>query len=232
MATREPHRPSHLSEIAKACLQAVAEAGLGQLISIGGGVGLLHYHDYRPTHDVDAWWQPSTTSAQQTQLLTIIEKTLREFGAVRRREWGDVISLELIRENRTAFSFQIAHRSTQLETAVPAPWTAIWLDSFADLVASKMVALVERGAPRDFRDIYVICQENLISPADCWALWRKRQRLSGSDTDIDRATLAIETHLARIARHRPLERISDEEQRAAAAAVRNWFQQEFLDAAR
>jgi hypothetical protein len=25
-------------------------------------LGLLHYLDYRPTHDVDAWWVPEATS--------------------------------------------------------------------------------------------------------------------------------------------------------------------------
>jgi predicted nucleotidyltransferase component of viral defense system len=30
------------------------------------------------------------------------------------------------------------------------------IDSFGDLVASKMVALVERGAPRDFFDIFTL----------------------------------------------------------------------------
>ena len=104
------------------------------------------------------------------------------------------------------------------------------LDSFPDLVASKMVALVERGAPRDFRDVHALCQAGLTTPHECWTFWQRRQQLAGSDTDTDRARLAVETHLTRIAQHRPLDRIADSRQRVEAAQVRAWFAQEFLDA--
>jgi hypothetical protein len=107
---------------------------------------------------------------------------------------------------------------------------AILLDSFVDLIASKMVALVERGAPRDFRDIYEVCQAQLTAPMECWQWWEQRQLLSGSDADHYRARLAVETHLARIAQHRPLEHINEPSQRQAAQQVRRWFLTEFLDA--
>ena len=93
-----------------------------------------------------------------------------------------------------------------------------------------MVALVERGAPRDFRDIYALCQSGLVTPARCWSLWRQRQQLSASDSDAVRARLAIETHLARIAQHRPLDQIDDPPQREQAGRLRAWFVEEFLDA--
>jgi hypothetical protein len=97
-------------------------------------------------------------------------------------------------------------------------------------MASKMVALVERGAPRDFRDIYALCHSGLTTPKRCWQVWRQRQQLAGSDTDFHRARLAIETHLTRIALHRPLDEIPDADQRAEAERVRTWFGEEFLDA--
>ena len=104
------------------------------------------------------------------------------------------------------------------------------LDSLADLVASKMVALVERGAPRDFRDIYAVCQADLVSARECWALWRRRQTAAGSDVDPGRARLAVETHLARIAQHRRIEQIADPSERGEAERVRAWFAREFLNA--
>lgn len=55
-------------------------------------------------------------------------------------------------------SIQIANRTARLEYPIPAGWINVPLDTLADLVASKMVALVERGAPRDFLDIFQICQ--------------------------------------------------------------------------
>jgi hypothetical protein len=103
------------------------------------------------------------------------------------------------------------------------------VDSLQDIVASKMVALVERGAPRDFRDIYAVCQAGLVTPWECWQLWEQRQRLSGSDTDDARARLAVETHLRRIALHRPLKGIADVAQREAAQRVRQWFTEVLLN---
>jgi len=110
------------------------------------------------------------------------------------------------------------------------PWSEVALDSLPDLVASKIFALVEYGAPRDFRDLYVLCQAGLMSPRDCWQLWRERQQEAGNDTDPFRARLAVETHLARIAVHRPLNGISDLDRRAEAERVRSWFKEEFLHA--
>jgi predicted nucleotidyltransferase component of viral defense system len=219
-----------MSDYAVACLQALAVCGLGEKFSLGGALGLLHYLDYRPTHDVDAWWVASATAEDQRQVIQTIEATLQPLGTVQTRAWGEVISVELMREGKTVFSFQVARRSVQLEPSALVSWTDVLLDSFADLLASKMVALVERGAPRDVRDIYAVCQAGLATPRQCWVLWRRRQQLAGSDTDPARARLAVETHLARIAQHRPLSEIGDSTKRAEADHVRRWLTEEFLDA--
>lgn len=226
----QPRRPRHLSNFADACLQALASLGVGDRISVGGALGLLHYLDYRSTHDVDAWWVLSATIQDRGQVIKIVEDTLRPFGQLRKRAWGDVVSIELLHEDKTVFSFQIAQRTAQLLPSVSAKWTDVLLDSFPDLVASKMVALVERGAPRDFRDIYSVCQAALTDPTQCWQWWKDRQGLAGSDVDAARARLAVETHLSRIEKHRPLAQISDPDQRADAERVRIWFNTEFLNA--
>jgi hypothetical protein len=69
-----------------------------------------------------------------------------------------------------------------------------------------------------------------VTAKECWQLWKERQHRAGSDADPHRARLAVETHLARIAQHRPLASIDEPEQQAAAANLRSWFTQEFLDA--
>lgn len=226
----EPVRPSHLSEYAEKTLAALAAAGLGHAISVGGALGLLHYLDYRTTHDVDAWWTSEALPEDRERVLATVEAALRHFGEVRTRKWGEVVSLELKKDGKTVFSFQIASRSVQLQPPTTLPWSDVALDSLPDLVASKMVALVERGAPRDFRDIYVVCHAGLMAPADCWRLWSQRQLAAGSDSDPNRARLAVETHLTRISQHRPLEAIADPDQRAEAEAVRSWFTEELLHA--
>jgi len=228
MKNIQPRQPSHLSPYTRACLDGLVKENLANRISLGGAFGLFHYVDYRPTHDVDAWWSESLTEGEKQAVIQALERTLSDFGNVRVRAWGDVVSVELSQEGKTVFSFQIAARTMRLEEPVQAGWIDVPLDSLSDLVASKMMALVERGAPRDFLDIYTLCQAGLLSIGECWALWRRRQTLSGSDADFSRARLAIETHLERIALHRPLENITDVQQREQAWKLRNWFLSEFL----
>ena len=198
---------------------------------MGGAFGLLHYLDYRPTHDVDARWSGDATPPQRKRVVEVVSDALAAHGEIREREWGEVVSVELLRERRTVFSFQIAERSAQLKDSVPAGWTDVQLDSLDDVIASKMAALVERGAPRDYRDIYAVCEAEIVSAEACWRLWRMRGERAGGSTSVARAKLAVTTHLKRIEEHRPLDSIADERQRFAAEKTRNWFSGAFLNAA-
>jgi hypothetical protein len=221
--------PSAVPPHARSCLDAIAAAGLGSVISIGGAFGLSHYLEYRTTHDVDAWWTETATPDVRRRLVVIIEEELRRSGSVRTRSWGEVTSIELSEGGRTVFSVQIADRSGRLKPLEHGPWPGgILLDSLDDLVASKMVALVERGAPRDFRDIHAVCGAGLVDPPGCWRLWASRLAASGEQADPRRARLAIRSHLARIEAARPLEGIADTGQREHAAHVRSWIKQELL----
>ena len=228
MKSITPKQPAHLSMYAKVCLEALVDAGLAKLISLGGAFGLFHYHDYRPTHDVDAWWNEDVTEAKKQEVVQVLHSTLERFGSVRVRAWGDLTSIELSQDGKTVFSFQIAFRSLRLEDLNAAGWIDVPLDSFEDLVSTKMNALVQRGAPRDFKDIYTICVADLITIEECWQLWHKRQELLGNEHDDPKARLAIESHLKRIALQRPLDQFKDDEERAYAKNVREWFVNSFL----
>lgn len=230
MKNIQPQQPASLTPYARACLDALVNANLAKHISLGGAFGLFHYLDYRSTHDVVAWWSDTVTEQERQSVVDVLESALFEFGKVKTRSWGDVISVELLQEGKTIFSFQVAARSSRIQESISAGWIDVPLDSLADLVASKMVALVERGAPRDFLDIYSICKAGLLSANECWSLWAKRQDISGSDVDVSRACLAIETHLERISLHRPLEKIANENERQQARQSREWFSEIFLKA--
>jgi len=80
------------------------------------------------------------------------------------------------------------------------------------------------------RDIYMLSNSGLTTARECWQLWAERQQKAGSHADKQRALLAVQTHLARVARHRPLETITAA-QRDEATRVRSWFAEVFLDAA-
>lgn len=230
MKNIQPRQPAQLSPYAKTCLDALVKADLARHISLGGAFGLFHYLDFRSTHDVDAWWSDSATESQRQSVVNTLQISLSKLGRVSVRSWGDVVSVELLKEDKTVFSFQIAARSARIQESIPAGWIDVPLDSLPDLVASKMVALVERGAPRDFLDIYSICQAGLLTVDECWSLWRKRQDISHIDSSASRARLAIETHLERIALHRPLNEIADATGREQARKVRKWFADIFLKA--
>lgn len=225
-----PRRPSHVPDPAEKTLEAIAAARLGDKISVGGAFGLLHYLDYRSTHDVDAWWAESATAKDREDVVTVVQQALTPFGEVKTRSWGEVVSVDLRVEGKTTFSFQIADRSARLSPPTRLPWVDVALDALEDLIASKMVALVERGTPRDFRDIYMVCRAGMATATDCWRLWGERQMGAGSGPDRQRANLAIETHLARIRQHHPLEGIADTEQRSGAERLRRWYVEELLHA--
>ena len=225
----QPQIPANASPYARRCLEAIAAAGLGSSISIGGAFGLSHYLEYRTTHDVDAWWTDVATPDIRGKLVGVVEEALRTAGSVRTRSWGEVTSIDLARDGRTVFSFQVAARSGLLNAPRTGPWPGgVLLDSLEDLVASKMVALVERGIPRDFRDIHALCQAGLADPSGCWRLWEARLLASGERVDPSRARLAIRSHLARIEAARPLEAIAEADQRAQAGQVRAWLKRELL----
>jgi hypothetical protein len=230
-ASRPPRKPKNLSEHALLCLDALSQSGLTDKLSLGGAIGLMHYFEYRSTHDVDAWWSPSVTQSERRVITTLLEATLAPLGEVRTRMWSDVTSVELRREGKTVFSFQIAERSVLLGKPQLSPWPGILLDDLPDLVASKMTALVERGAPRDFLDIYHLCQQGMMTPERCWALWHARQVEVEGEADQSRALLAVQLHLERIETHRPLLQINDPNERESADRLRRWFREEFLNAA-
>jgi hypothetical protein len=164
----QPKRPGLTTKYAAQCLDALAVSPLSEKISLGGGFGLMHYFEYRATWDIDAWWEPETTHEEREQIIQLLSHALNPYGKVSTRTWGEVVSIELQTDNAKVFSFQIAHRSARLKPAQQSPWQGVKVDSLDDLIASKMTALVERGAPRDFLDIYTLCQNSIVTAVQCW----------------------------------------------------------------
>jgi hypothetical protein len=202
----------------------------GGLDSIGGAFGMAHYFEYRSTHDVHAWWMDHVSPAQRIRVAETLADALKPYGLVRTRSWGDVVSVELRSGEGAGFSFQIAERTARLGDPRASSWPGILVDAFDDLVASKMVALIERGAPRDFLDIYTLAASGRYAPETAWRLCRERHEASGADDERERARLAVQTHMARIELARPLDEIADPEDRLAASRLRAWFVAVFLHA--
>lgn len=91
-----------------------------------------------------------------------------------------------------------------------------------------MSALVERGIPRDFLDIFELCKQELCTVQQCWQLWQEREKKRGVEKpEVSSAVSAVFVHLKRIEQMRPLHTISDEQERNQANEVRQWFKNEF-----
>jgi predicted nucleotidyltransferase component of viral defense system len=100
------------------------------------------------------------------------------------------------------------------------------IETLRDNVASKMVALVERGAPRDLRDVYELCTRELLTIDECWQLWREKTSRRDDREGRDKVLF----HVARLELQRPLERIASPHERESAATLRQWFTRRFCAA--
>lgn len=214
-----------LDDLAEEILSRLAQYDEASEIVLGGYFALQQYIDYRETHDIDAWWRSQASSSVEERIRTVMEEVGAVHGMhVRERRFGDTASFELLEGNKKRFSFQISLRSVTLEEPLLSAWPPIHIESVRENVASKMNALVNRGAPRDFLDIRRVCTEGLVSVALCWELWQQKNRAG----EIDSAKQNILLHLKRLEARRPIDQIMDSGERAEADELRGWFRRTFL----
>jgi hypothetical protein len=219
-----PERPKEIDPLAEAILARLQSHPVARFIVLGGYFALKHYHDYRITHDVDAWWAEDSRDSDREEvrgaLQAVIVPVAGERGlTLNQRRFGDTESWELLRAGAKVFSFQIASRTVRLEPPVPSPWPPLLIETFADNVASKMNALVQRGAPRDFTDIRQLVTAGHLTPEECWDLWKRKN----PDLDSVDARLEVGRHLHELELRRPLETLIDLAQREQARQTRAWF---------
>jgi hypothetical protein len=219
----EPRKPEHTDPFAEAFLRRLGSRPEAAEFVLGGYFALKHYLDYRETGDIDAWWLSRLEPAALDAARAAFADTAAEFGyAVRERAWAETVSLEALHGTRRIFSFQVAVRTVALKPPVPSPWGGFPIETLDDNVASKMVALVQRGAPRDFIDIKHIVDAGLLTAERCWELWAAKD----PGADIDQARLEVEIHLQTIEARMPLDSLPAE-RRDAAARLRAWYHDEF-----
>lgn len=219
-----PTPPSRLGPFAREVLEFLAGHDEAAEIVIGGGIALAHYVDYRETFDLDAWWAEAPTAATNALLDEAMRTVATRHGLTcARRAWGETVSLELLDGARKVFSLQIAPRDRYLDATLEAAWPPVRIETLRDNVASKMTALVERGAPRDLRDIHELCRRGLVTDAECWQLYEQK---NAGQTARDAAAKVLHS-LERLETQRPLPGIADDQQREEAATVRRWYREVF-----
>lgn len=220
-----PTRPSDLDPLTEAILDRLRQYPETQAIVLGGYLALKHYLDYRTTHDIDAWWATDAGPEVREEALACVRQAVdavaREHGLdTAERRWGDLVSIELRRpaDNHAVFSVQIATRTRELASPQASPWAPVRIETLADNLGSKMTALVDRGAPRDFSDIYEAVKNNLATVEDLWSLWRRKN----PDLDMDAARAQVLRHLAALEARRPLTHVPVA-QNERASRVRAWI---------
>jgi hypothetical protein len=214
-----------IHRLAQVILEQLAPFPESGEIVLGGYFALRQYVDYRPTHDIDAWWKTRAVPATESAIRTVMERlALAEGIELRERRFGETLSFELHRAGRKHFSFQIAVRSVQLDPPVPSPWSPILMETLADNIGAKMNALVERGAARDFTDIRQAVTSGLCTIQESWNLWKRKN----PDESTESAKRKVLIHLTALEARRPLESISEPQERQRAKETREWFRHQFL----
>lgn len=220
-------KPRQLDPLADRVLTLLSSDPEARQIVLGEYFALQQYVDYRMTHDVDAWWAGRADPAVEAAIGRAMLQAAAEQGMdLSTRRFGETVSFELSRDGVRRFSFRIATRSVALEQAGPSAWLPIRIETLADNIGSKMNALVNRGAPRDFMDIKAIIDAGLATDARCWELWLAKN--PGASQVAGRQNVLL--HLAGLEARRPLETIADPEARARARALRQFFMTVFAKA--
>lgn len=224
----EPVMPQIIDPTRAKILTRLQRNPEARTVVLGGFFALSHYlpaEYHRETNDVDAWWLQTSSQEQRQATLTVLRTVMRSVGKesgadLKERQHSEVTYFDLKQGNTVISSFQIAPRDIELvgPFAYSSPWTPIAVESLADNLASKMAALVKRGAPRDFKDIYTVMQQGMVTFEDLLVLWELK--VPGGKTE--EVTADISNHLASIELRRPLSSLSDED-RAYAEALRTLY---------
>jgi predicted nucleotidyltransferase component of viral defense system len=222
----EPRQPTNIHPLALAAIRRIEELEWAPKMALGGGLALAHYLEYRETNDVDCWWEENTTSGEKERILREIRKILEEEAGrlyenatVAIRSWGETHSIEVKDGARKVFSWQVADRTRKLQAYLQSPYGKLKIETLRDNLASKMCALVGRGSPRDFTDIYTAIHNGLITWDDCWVLWETKNP-GKNRTDAEKS---IALSLAGIEGRRPLNSLP-EDRRDKARRLREFFE--------
>lgn len=227
----QPSRPKEIDPIADEMLAAFEGHPEAGSFVLAGYFALKHYLDYRPTRDVDAWWSMESLPPERAAAVELAKKTLQRIVDDRGlelvdRSWKAVTSLEVEQltaeqKKETIFSFQVAERDIQLEEPVQSSWPPLKLETLRENLASKMTALVKRGAPRDFVDIRMVVQSGIATVDQVWDLWQQRN----PGVDMNFAKAHVVRSLSQIELRVPIDSVPEHD-RARISEARAWIRNE------
>jgi hypothetical protein len=213
-------KPNPIDPLADLVLERLRRRPESAEVVLGGYFALQHYVNYRKTHDIDAWWKNRANPVAEAAIREVMQAVAVDEGLrYAERKFGETVSFELLEPEGKKLSFQIATRSIEIGPPQQSPWSPILLESLRDNIGSKMNALVNRGAPRDFTDIQMAVRSGLVTPQDCWGLWQEKN----PGEPIDPARQKVLLHLSGLEQRRPLDTIPDPAIREQAQHTREWI---------
>ncbi len=179
----------------------------------------------RATKDVDARWRQGKSLELIAQAFGACRRAAAPFHIdVQRVNHGDVDAFDFIdSEKKKVFSFQVALRDVTLGDPSPSRFGALPIESLRDNLASKMSALVSRGAPRDFVDVKRAVDAGAVSVDDLWKLWQEKNPERG----VAAAKVHTAHHLSGIELRVPLDSI-DPARRDDIEDARRWYRSVLL----
>jgi Nucleotidyl transferase AbiEii toxin, Type IV TA system len=222
MEKKEPQQPTDLDPLAAQILEQLTNQSAAAALVLGGYFALKHYLNYRQTKDIDAWWSKSSSLGERQESVQLLRQIMMQVGEsngleLQERSSSTTLSLELKKGRSVVFSVQIADRDIELDPPIASPYPPVQIETLRDNIGAKMNALVNRGAPRDFVDVYSIVTEGVATVAELWQCWQqKNERL-----EVTAARLQVLRHINSIEQRRPIEQIP-EDQRNQATYIRRW----------
>jgi hypothetical protein len=230
MDDAKPKIPAYIDPLGTAILLKLHRNPAMSGVILGGGFALQHYHEFRPSHDIDAWWSDAPTEGAKSAISEAVQEVAREHAfEFRKRFWNETFSYEIVNPDtkKNVFSFQIATRDVALDPPLPSAWEPLLIETLRDNVGSKMNALADRGAPRDFIDIHELVQAGVCTIRECWELWQ----MKNPGADLGEAKDKVMQKISELEARTPLDRVP-EERRAAAAQRRAFFKERFTSESR
>lgn len=224
----QPVRPEDLDPLAAEILEGLSSQPSARTIVLGGYFALKHYLNYRQSKDIDAWWSQSSSLEERQAAVQLLRQVLEQVAnrnelELSERSSSTTLSLELKQGRETVFSVQIAARDIELDPPIVSPYPPIQIETLRDNIGAKMNALVNRGAPRDFIDIYAIAQSGTATVQELWECWQqKNPRLNLAD-----AKAQVLRSLSAIEQRRPASRMTEGE-RLQTIPVRTWIREQLL----
>lgn len=157
---------SGLAEATRKNLEILKNISFIQQFYLAGGTAVALYIGHRRSFDLDFFSERSFD-------IYALRLELEEVGAISDRVEVDTFLGRMNNEKISFFKYSYPAISPAYD------WNGIAIASKEDLIAMKVDAISNRGAKRDFMDLYVLCSDTGLSEAI--SMYEKKYKTQGGN---------------------------------------------------